>query len=74
MKAILNLVSQGVESLSTDRKEAPDGFAKEAAVLASLRLLHSCLLIDRDIILILKSSNQSSRSFIFASSDAFTTP
>lgn len=62
MKAILSLVSQGVESLSTDRKESSDGFAKEAAVLASLRLLHSCLRIDRDIIQILKASNQSSMS------------
>ena len=66
MKAILSLVSQGVESLSTDRKETPDGSAKEAAVLAALRLLHACLQTDREIILILKASNQNSECTTFS--------
>lgn len=61
MKAILSLVSQGMEALAADRKNEIDGVAKEAALAASLRLLHACLRIDRDVILLLKETGQNSR-------------
>ena len=60
MRAIFSLVSQGMDTLAIDRKNNPDGVAKEAALLASLRLLRSCLRIDTEVISILKATGQNS--------------
>lgn len=46
MRSTLQLVLQGTDSLAGDRKDSPAGPAKEAALLAALRLLRTALELD----------------------------
>lgn len=62
MKAMLGIISPGVNSLVSERKNDSSGSAKEAALLASLRLLVTCFCVDRDVILALKASGQNSKA------------
>lgn len=60
MKAVLGLVSQGMETLAADRKNEVDGVAKERALAACLCLLRWCMRLDQDVISLLKQSGQNS--------------